>query len=105
MPLALMRNFESPQDATDYYLMSGDLRVGRIYERATQGRPELQFLWALNGVFGGPREMRVAGGAATFDQAQAVLQENWEKWLAWAKLQELSGPAPQSLGEPPDTPV
>src|SRR5262245_6760832 len=101
MPLALMRHFESPPDATDYYLMSGDLRVGRIYERGTQGRPELQFLWALNGVFGGPRDMRVAGVAATFDQAQAALQENWEKWLAWAKLQELSGPAPQSLSEQP----
>ena len=90
MPLALMRNFEALQDATDYHLMSGDLRVGRIYERATEGKPEFRFLWALNGVFGGPHDMRVAGMAATFDQAQAVLQENWDKWLAWAKLQELS---------------
>src|ERR1700704_4825879 len=77
MPLALMRNFEAPQDATDYYLMSGDLRVGRIYER--QGTQGLEFLWALNGVFGGPHEMRVAGMVATFDQAQATLQENWEE--------------------------
>jgi hypothetical protein len=49
MPLALMRNFEAPQDATDYYLMSGDLRVGRIYER--QGTQGLEFLWALTTVF------------------------------------------------------
>jgi hypothetical protein len=49
MPLALMRNFEVPQDATDYYLMSGDLRVGRIYER--QGTQGLEFLWALTTVF------------------------------------------------------
>jgi hypothetical protein len=102
MPLVLMRNFEAPQDTTDYYLTSGDLRVGRIYER--HGMHGLEFLWALNGVFGGPHEMRVAGMAATFDQAQAALQENWEKWLAWAKLQELSGPAPQSLDEPPQPP-
>jgi hypothetical protein len=102
MPLALMRNFETPQDATDYYLMSGDLRVGRIYER--QGTRGSEFLLALNGVFGGPREMRGAGIVATFDQAQAALQENWEKWLAWAKLQELGGPAPQSPGEPPHAP-
>src|ERR1700704_356923 len=103
MPLALMRNFEAPQDATDYYLMSGDLRVGRIYER--QGTQGLEFLWALNGVFGGPHELRVAGMAATFDQAQAALQENWEKWLAWAKLQEISGPTPpQPPGEPPRSP-
>ena len=64
MPLALMRNFEAPQDATDYYLMSGDLRVGRIYER--QGTQGLEFLWALNGVFGGPHELRVAGMAAGY---------------------------------------
>ena len=102
MPLALMRNFEAPQDATDYYLTSGDLRVGRIYER--QGTQGLEFLWALNGVFGGPHEMRVAGMVATFDQAQAALQENWEKWLAWAKLQELSDPAPVSPSEPPHAP-
>jgi hypothetical protein len=102
MPLALMRNFEAPQDATDYYLTSGDLRVGRIYER--QGTQGLEFLWALNGVFGGPHEMRVAGMAATFDQAQAALQGNWEKWLAWAKLQELSGPTPQAPSEPPHAP-
>jgi hypothetical protein len=48
--------------------------------------------------------MRVAGMAATFDQAQAALQGNWEKWLAWAKLQELSDPAPQSSSEPPHAP-
>jgi hypothetical protein len=105
MPLVLMRNFEAPQETYDNYVMSGELRVGRIYKRATAGTPELQFLWALNGVFGGPHELRVAGMAATFDQAQAALQENWEKWLAWAKLQEISGPTPpQPPGEPPRSP-
>jgi hypothetical protein len=102
MPLALMRNLEAPIETSDFYLMSGDLRVGRIYER--QGTQRLEFLWALNGVFGGPHETRVAGKVATFDQAQAALQENWEKWLAWAKLQEHSGHAPQSPGEPPHAP-
>ena len=63
MPLALMRNFEAPRDATDYYLMSGDLHVGRIYER--QGTQRLEFLWALNGVSGGPHEMRGASMVAT----------------------------------------
>jgi hypothetical protein len=85
--------------------MSGELRVGRIYKRETAGKPELQFLWALNGVFGGPNEMRVAGMAATFEHAQAALQENWEKWLAWAKLQEISGSTPpQSPGDQPRSP-
>src|SRR5882757_4060179 len=104
MPLVLMRNFEAPQETYDNYVMSGELRVGRIYKRATAGTPDLQFLWALNGVFGGPHELRVAGMPATFDQAQAALQENWEKWLAWAKLQELSDPAPLSPSEPPHAP-
>jgi hypothetical protein len=102
MPLALMRNFEAPQDATDYYLMSGDFARRPYLER--QGTQGLEFLWALNGVFGGPHEMRVAGMVATFDQAQAALQENWEKWLAWAKLQELGDPAPLSPSEPPHAP-
>jgi hypothetical protein len=34
MPLALMRNFQTPQETDDYYFMSGELRVGRIYQRA-----------------------------------------------------------------------
>ena len=57
MPLALMRNFEAPQDATDYYLMSGDLRVGRIYER--QGTQGLEFLWALNGCSADPYPLKI----------------------------------------------
>jgi hypothetical protein len=99
MPLALVRNFEAPQDAFDYYMVSGQLRVGRIYKRPITG--ELQFLWALNGVFSGPHDMRVAGMVSTFDQAQSALQENWEKWLAWARLQEGRDSAPQAAGEPP----
>jgi hypothetical protein len=101
MPLVLKRNFQALDDSSDDHVMSGELRVGRIYKRVTAGRPELQFLWAINGVYGGPDGMRVAGMTATLDQAQAELQENWEKWLAWASLQEISGtPPPQSPGEP-----
>jgi hypothetical protein len=91
MPLALMQNLEAPRDSSNHYVMSGELRVGRIYQRNAPGKPELQFLWAVNGVYGGPDGMRVAGMAATFDQAYAELQENWEKWLVWADLQEISG--------------
>jgi len=89
MPLAPMRNLKAPQEADDFYLMSGDLQVGHIYKRASESKPDRQFLWALNGVFGGPPEMRVSGMVATFDEAQAALQENWDKWLAWAKLEEI----------------
>jgi hypothetical protein len=100
MPLALMQNPEVPGDSSDHYVMSGELRVGRIYQRDTPGKPELPFLWAINGVYGGPDGMRVAGMAGTFDQARADLQGNWEKWLAWANLQEISGPTQESANEP-----
>jgi hypothetical protein len=96
MTLTLMRNLKSPQETDDFYFMSGGLQVGRIYKRGHQSKAELSFLWAVYGVFGGPPELRTAGMAATFDEAQAALQENWDKWLAWAKLQELSDPAPRS---------
>jgi hypothetical protein len=90
MPLAPMRNLNAPQENDDFYLMSGDLQVGHIYKRASESKPDRQFLWALNGVFGGPSEMRVSGMVATFGDAQAAVQENWDKWLTWAKLQEIT---------------
>lgn len=86
MPLVLMRNAED-----DFHVMSGGLRVGRIYKRES-ARPEMQWLWALNGVYGGPDAMRIAGIAATLDQAQADLKESWAKWTAWANLQDSTLP-------------
>jgi hypothetical protein len=53
--------------------MSGELRVGRIYKREAS-KPELQWLWAINGVpLTGPEVMGVAGTAATFGPAQRKL--------------------------------
>jgi hypothetical protein len=40
--------------------------------------------------------MKTAGIATEFEQAEAALQENWSKWLAWANLQEVSGPTSSS---------
>jgi hypothetical protein len=88
MPLVLMRNAEA-----DFDVMSGRLRVGRIYKRQTP-RPEIQWLWALNGVYGGPDAMRITGMTETLDQAQAELKESWEKWTAWANLQDSTPPPP-----------
>jgi hypothetical protein len=36
---------------------------------------------------------------ATFDDAQAALQENWDKWLAWAKLEEITKPSTHQPSE------
>jgi len=72
--------------------MNGQLEVGRIYKRDTPDKSDSQWLWAINGVpRAAPGVMRVAGIAASFEEAKAELQDNWEKWLAWANLQELGG--------------
>jgi hypothetical protein len=92
MPLALHPNPASApvRRKTDHLVMNGQLEVGRIYKRDTLDKSDSQWLWAINGVpRATPGVMRVAGIAPSLEQAQAELQENWEKWLAWANLQEL----------------
>ena len=92
MPLVLIPNAEN-----DFNVMSGGLCVGRIYKRDSRGRPELQWLWALNGVYGGPDAMRITGMTTTLDHAQTELKESWEKWTAWANLQDSASPPPPTL--------
>src|SRR5262249_14248009 len=91
MPLALHPNPASApvRRKTDHLVMHGQLEVGRIYMRDTLSNSESQWLWAINGVpRAAPGVMRVAGIAASLEQAKAELQENWQKWLAWADLRE-----------------
>jgi hypothetical protein len=92
MPLALHPNPASApaRRKTDHLVMNGQLEVGRIYKRDTPDKSDSQWLWAINGVpRAAPGVMRVAGIAPSFEQAKAELKDNWEKWLAWANLQEL----------------
>jgi hypothetical protein len=109
MPLTLRPNTDSASARlrTDHHVMSGELRVGRIYKRESS-KPDLQWLWAINGVqLTGSEVMRIADTTATFEEAEAQLKENWEKWLAWAKLQEISDATPPPAlprGAPPATP-
>ena|SRR6266852_1368631 len=109
MPLKLRPNTESAptRQGTDHHVMSGELCVGRIYKREAASNPTSQWLWAINGVqHAGPKVMRLAGMTASLDQAKAELKENWDKWLVWAKLQEISDHTPPApLAEPPHTPV
>jgi hypothetical protein len=72
---------------------------------------EQGIFWSEQGIFGKEQEFsRKLSNCRDFRKrrrmnlAQAALQENWEKWLARAELQELSGPAAQSPGEPPHAP-
>ena len=78
---------------TDHLVMNGQLAVGRIYKRDTPNESDSQWLWAINGVWAEPAIMRFAGIAPSFEQAMTELQENWEKWLAWANLQDIGGTA------------
>src|SRR5262245_10488085 len=96
MPLTLHPNPASApvRRKTDHLVMNGQLEVGRIYKRDAPFRSEPQWLWAINGVqLAAPGVMRVAGIAPSFEQAKAELQGNWDKWLAWANLQEIGGGA------------
>ena len=95
MPLALHPNpANTPAGQnTDHLVMNGQLAVGRIYKRDTPNESDSQWLWAINGVWAEPAIMRFAGIAPSFEQAMTELQENWEKWLAWANLQDIGGTA------------
>jgi hypothetical protein len=89
MSLRLRPNPNSAHPETDQLAMSGNLCVGRIYKREFAKTP--QWLWAINGVHqAGSDVMRLSGITGSFEEAQAELKENWAKWLAWAKLQEIS---------------
>jgi hypothetical protein len=89
MSLTLHRDRTSAHPETDHLAMSGNLCVGRIYKREFAKTP--QWLWAINGVQqAGSDVMRLSGITGSFEEAQAELKENWAKWLAWAKLQEIS---------------
>ena len=107
MPLALHPNPASAPEGpnTDHLVMNGQLAVGRIYKRDTPDKSDSQWLWAINGVWAEPAIMRFAGIAPSFEQAKAELQENWEKWLAWANLQDIGGAValqPASTRAPPE---
>lgn len=77
------------RDEPDYLVMSGGMTVGRIYEDAGITNPEARWFWAINGVHAEPGVMQIHGRAAKLDEAKNRLRENWQRWLAWAKLAEL----------------
>jgi hypothetical protein len=99
MPLTQVQNPE--KQTADFFVMSSNLQVGRIYRQSNAKTPETEWLWALNGVYGGPKSMRIAGMAATLGQAQSELQASWEAWMAWAGLQDAN--APTSIADAPSS--
>ena len=90
MPLTMRpTKLSSPVDKgrVDFTLYCGAWAVGRIYEHL-EGPEHLRWFWALNGMFGRPREIRDHGHAPTFDEAKAQFEAAWQQWLEWAKLDE-----------------
>ena len=77
-----------PGEPDDFEVFHGQLQVGRIYKRSAIGARS--WLWALNGVFGGPSDLAISGAAATQAEALTALDESWSKWLNWAELKERS---------------
>jgi len=75
------------RDLADYAVLSHELVIGRIYEDR-MAPDDLRWYWTLNGVHA-PRIVKTSGKVATLDQAKVQLAENWNKWLAWAGLQEV----------------
>lgn len=91
MPLVLRPHPDgsSAQPQSDYLVMSGGLQVGRIYKREFASHRQTQWLWAFNGVQRSNLSALPMGGVSpTLEQARADLKDSWDKWLAWAGLQE-----------------
>jgi hypothetical protein len=86
MPLVLRPNADSP---SDHVVMHGEWQVGQIDKRPSFTGAEPRWLWALNGVPGGPKGIRLAGVTGTLDEAEAELKKSWEEWLAWAGLSDV----------------
>jgi hypothetical protein len=69
-----------------YSVLSGGLVIGRSNDAHWVATHAPSWHWAINGVHAGPTVMQIVGNAATLDEAQQALAENWRRWLAWAAL-------------------
>ena len=86
MALVLRPDADSPGGQK---VMHGDWQVEQIERRPAFTGTEPRWLWALNGVRGGPEGIRIAGVTGTLDEAEADLRKSWEQWLAWAGLSDV----------------
>ena len=73
-----------PGTLGDHKVMHGEWQVGQIDKRPSFASKEPRWIWALNGVPGGPKGLRLAGVAESMDAAEAELKKSWHEWLAWA---------------------
>jgi hypothetical protein len=72
----------------DFLLTHGGMPVGRICRRQGALRTDGMWLWAINGVPGGPEPFGLAGTSSSLEEAEAKMNAGWHRWLAWAGLVE-----------------
>jgi hypothetical protein len=86
MPLIFRPFANSSQD--DFDIVSGGLVIGTLVQEGV-GR-EQRWRWSVYGIIApATANMRLSGHAADLEQAKAAIADNWQKWLALAKLKEI----------------
>jgi hypothetical protein len=77
------------QYSPEYQVMQSSLPVGHINRQADSTPLEWRWYWTIDGVRLGPILMQFAGSSPTYEQAKEEITQNWDRWLTWAKLQEI----------------
>jgi hypothetical protein len=86
MPLVFRPFAHSSQD--DFDIVSGGLVIGTLVQEGV-GR-EQRWRWFVYGIVApATGNVRLSGHAADLEQAKAAIAENWQKWLALARLKEI----------------
>jgi hypothetical protein len=104
MALALRRTGLAPpiySNHQDYAVIDGGREVGRIYGDRTPAAADAAWFWSIIVIGARHAGIKTDGRAATFYDAKAQFQDNYRKWLAWAKLEEPSSLSRQPAGVPP----
>ena len=88
MPLTLRSTKLAPpvyEHMGDYEVLDGGKSIGRIYEIPAPLRPDELWFWSIK-VLGAHRAgIETVGRTATFEDATAQFNENYERWREWAK--------------------
>jgi hypothetical protein len=95
MALALRRTGLAPpicSNHQDYAVIDGGREVGRIYGDRTPAAADAAWFWSIIVIGARHAGIKTDGRAATFYDAKAQFEDNYRKWLAWAKLEQHLSP-------------
>jgi hypothetical protein len=84
MPLSVTQ-IEAEWPKQEYEVAHGQLRVGLLSYAPSESR----WCWTIDGIAGGPDDLLRAGVGATLPAARAQMDEQWARWLAYAKLEPI----------------